>query len=130
MNQVPKIAVMALLLLGSWQSNVFASRLFSMIADKGFVLNIDYQNPSGNPSKMASYGDELQSQSAIHNSGWALLAYQNGLFFEEPIGYLKRGNGDASSDQSTAFNSAQSTIRFSSDVTTSIIEVNALETAS
>ena len=123
MNQVPKITVMALLLLGSWQSNVFASRLFSMIADKGFVLNIDYQNPSGNPSKMASYGDELQSQSAIHNSGWALLAYQNGLFFEEPIGYLKRGNGDASSDQSTAFNSAQSTIRFSSDVTTLMAHV-------
>ncbi len=119
MKQVLRICVLFILLLTVWQSNVFACRLFSMIADEEISLNLDYDNPSPNYLKMNSHGEALQAQTHIHNSGWALLAYQNGKFnLDNGFGYVFRGNGDASSDQSGEYNSAQFSIKDGSNVTT------------
>ncbi|MEA3287839.1 MAG: T9SS type A sorting domain-containing protein [Candidatus Marinimicrobia bacterium] len=116
MKPISKIMTLIILFSGLMQSNVFASRLFSMQANAGEVLTAGTIG-----TRFQSFGDEFQAQGHYHPTGWAMLAYQNERFSpENNLGMVYRGNGNAWDDpvQEDDYDFAQSEIMAAENITT------------
>ncbi|MCF6238994.1 MAG: class II glutamine amidotransferase, partial [Candidatus Marinimicrobia bacterium] len=115
MKRISKIMTLIILLSGLMQSNVFASRLFSMQANAGEVLTAGTIG-----TRFQGFGDDFQTQGQYHPTGWAMLAYQNERFSpDNNLGLVFRGNGNAANhDQATDYNNAQSEIMAAENITT------------